>query len=210
MGPLPGALDTARAPALGAPERRPADQRAGVPERDTLACVRLLIRATSASVRSVTPLEAAVAVAVAGAVLATALPAFVQNLHASKLVEPIDGLNRIATRATALAEGRPVASAYPESVGLTPAEVRAGLRVTDPPGTWDHPTWRALEFEFTVAHSFSFAFESGGSTEHSAFRAVAQGDLDGDGSTSDFSISGQVRAGSQATFAPMEIYREVE
>ncbi len=160
--------------------------------------------------RSVTPLEAAVAVAVAGAVLATALPAFVRNLHASKLVEPIDGLGRIATRATALAAGRPVESAYPESVPLTPAEVPAGVRVTDPPGTWDHPTWRALEFGFTVPHSFSFAFESGGSPEQAAFRARAHGDLDGDGSLSELSISGQSRAGSEPTVSPMELYREVE
>lgn len=160
--------------------------------------------------RSLTLLEAAVAVAVAGAVLATALPAFVRNLHASKLVEPIDGLNRLATRASAFAAGRPVDAAYPESVGLTPAEVPAGVRVTDLPSTWDHPTWRALEFGFTVPHSFSFAFESGGSPEQAAFRAIAHGDLDGDGSTSEFSISGQSRAGGQPTIAPMEIYREVE
>ncbi len=160
--------------------------------------------------RSVTPLEAAVAVAVAGAVLATALPSFVRNLHASKLVEPIDGLNRIAVRATSLATGRPVASAYPESVGLTPAEIPAGVRVTDPPGTWDHPTWRALEFEFSVPHSFCFAFESGGSADHAAFRAVARGDLDGDGSTSEISISGQSREAGPPSVAPMEMYREVE
>lgn len=160
--------------------------------------------------RSVTPLEAAVAVAVAGAVLATALPAFVRNLHASKLVEPIDGLGRIAARATARAAGRPVESAYPESVGLTPAEVPAGVRITDPPGTWDHPSWRALEFSVTVPHAFSFAFESGGSPEQAAFRARAHGDLDGDGSLSELSISGQFRAGAEPSVSPMELYREVE
>lgn len=160
--------------------------------------------------RSVTPLEAAVAVAVAGAVLATALPAFVRNLQASKLVEPIDGLGRIATRATALAAERPVASAYPESVGLTPAEVPAGIRVTDPTGTWDHPTWRALGFGFTAPHSFSFAFESGGSPEQAAFRAVARGDLDGDGSTSEFSIAGRAKPGAAPTLEPMDFYHEVE
>lgn len=160
--------------------------------------------------RSLTPIEAAVAVAVAGAVLATALPAFIQNLHASKLVEPVDGLNRIATRATALAAARAVAAAYPESVGLTPAQVPAGARVTDPPGTWDHPTWRLLDFGFTVPHCFSFAFESGGSPEHAAFRARAAGDLDGDGSTSELAISGEVKAGGEPVIFPMDMYREVE
>ncbi|MBK7581859.1 MAG: hypothetical protein IPI67_16825 [Myxococcales bacterium] len=160
--------------------------------------------------RSLTPVEAAVAVAVAASVLATALPAFVRNLHASKLVEPIDGLNRIATRATAMAAARPAASAYPESVSLTPALVPAGTRVTDPPGTWEHPTWRLLDFGFTVPHSFSFAFESGGSTEQSSFYARALGDLDGDGSTSEFSISGASRAGGEPTVSAMDMYREIE
>lgn len=157
-----------------------------------------------------TPLEAAVAVAVAGAVLATALPAFVRNLHASKLVEPTEGLGRIAARATAHAAGRPVGSAYPESVGLTPTEVPAAVRVTDPPGTWDHPTWRTLEFGFTFPHAYSFAFESGGTADQAVFRARAHGDLDGDGSLSEFSISGQVRSGAEPSVSPLELHREVE
>jgi hypothetical protein len=161
-------------------------------------------------VRSLTPLEAAVGVAVVGSVMAAAVPAFVRNVHASKLVEPIDGLSRIATRATALSAGRPVESAYPASAPLTPAEVPAGVRVTDPPGTWEHPTWRLLDFELSVPHSFSFAFESGGSAEVAVFRAVARGDLDGDGSLSELSVSGETRAGGEPRVFPMDMYREVE
>ncbi|HMR79722.1 MAG TPA: hypothetical protein PKD61_31660, partial [Polyangiaceae bacterium] len=55
--------------------------------------------------RSLSPVEAAAIVAVLGSVLATALPSFVRNLQASRMVEPIDGLSRIASRATALAAG---------------------------------------------------------------------------------------------------------
>ena len=160
--------------------------------------------------RSLTPVEAAVAVAVAGSVLATALPAFVRNLHASQLVEPIDGLNRIATRASALAASRPTASAYPESVSLTPAIVPARARAQDPPGTWDHPTWRLLDFSFDVPHSYSFAFESRNGADVSSFVARAQGDLDGDGSLSEFFIGGETRAGGTPTIAPMEMVREIE
>ncbi|MFO0568694.1 MAG: hypothetical protein U0263_23735 [Polyangiaceae bacterium] len=160
--------------------------------------------------RSLTPVEAAVAVAIVGSVLATSLPAFIQNLHASKLVEPIDGLNRIATRSTSLALGRPVANAYPESAPLTPAQVPAKTRVTDPPGTWEHPTWRELDFGFSVPHSFSFSFDSQNTAQASAFSARAFGDLDGDGSTSEFSISGSVHADGEPTLSPMDMYREIE
>ena len=97
-------------------------------------------------VRAFTPVEVAVAVAIAGSVLATALPVFVKNLHASRMPEPIDGLGRIGARATALAASRAAESAYPETVGLTPRDVPRGERVLDPAGTWDQPTWRELGF----------------------------------------------------------------
>ena len=160
--------------------------------------------------RSLTPLEAAVFVAVAGSLLATALPSFVRNLHASRLVEPIDGLNRIATRATALAVGRAAHAAYPESVPLTPENVPRGERVTDPPGTWDHASWRELEFSWTVPHSYSFEFSSQNAPGHATFRARAHGDLDGDGVLSTFELAGESRDGAEPVVAPMEITREVE
>lgn len=150
------------------------------------------------------------AVAVVGSVLATALPAFVRNLHASELVEPIDGLNRLASRASALAASRPLVEAYPESVPLTPAVVPAGSRVLDPPGTWDHPTWRLLDFQFDVPHSYSFSFESKNGQDVASFVARANGDLDGDGSLSEFEIRGETRAGGTPTVGPMEMSREVE
>jgi hypothetical protein len=161
-------------------------------------------------VRSLTPVEAAVAVAILGSVLATALPSFVRNLHASALVEPIDGLGRIATRATALAASRPIENAYPGTVGLTPATVPAGQRATDPPGTWDHATWRELGFSQTVPHAFSFEFESKNAPDISTFRAIARGDLDGDGSLSTFEIGGHVSAGGEPTVGALDMSREVE
>lgn len=160
--------------------------------------------------RSITPVEAAVAVAIAGSVLATALPAFVRNLHASELVEPIDGLNRIASRASALGASRPLPGAYPPSVPLTPAVVPAGARAEDPPGTWDHPSWRLLDFSFDSPHSYAFAFESKNAPDLSSFVARAHGDLDGDGSLSEFSISGETRAGGTPSIGTLEMSREIE
>ena len=62
-------------------------------------------------------------VAVAAALLCVVFsvaPAFLKNLRASRLTEPMDRLAFIASRATALAAGRPVESAYPGSAPLTP------------------------------------------------------------------------------------------
>ena len=160
--------------------------------------------------RPLTPLEAAAAVALIGSILAATVPTFVRNLHASRMAEPIEGLSRIAARATALAAGAAPESAYPESAPLTPAAVPRAELVTDPPGTWDHPTWRLLDFRWTVPHAYSFEFESGNSAEESRFIARAHGDLDGDGVRSTFAIAGEMKRGGEPQILPMDIHREVE
>ena len=160
--------------------------------------------------RSLSPVEAAVAVALAGSVLAAALPVFVHNLHASRLSEPVEGLGHIAARATALAASRATEEAYPPTAPLTPADVPRGQRVLDPTGTWDQPTWRELEFSFTVPHAFSFAFDSQNAPQLARFRARALGDLDGDGLYSTFEIAGQSAEGGEPFVLPMEVHREVD
>jgi hypothetical protein len=161
-------------------------------------------------VRALTPVELAVAVSLAGTVAATMIPTFLRNVHASRLSEPVLGLKRIAAHATLRAAGLPPESAYPESAPFTPALTPRAELLLDPPGTWDGPTWRALDFSFDAPHAYSFAFESANSDSHSTFTARARGDLDGDGVTSSFSISGSVDRGAEPKLAPMEIYREVE
>lgn len=142
--------------------------------------------------------------------LAVAVPTFVQNLRASRTLEPIEGLGRLAREASALSALRPMISAYPPSAPLTPAEVPQGARVEDPPGTWDHPTWRELQFGFTEPHAYAFSFESTNGEALSEFRAEARGDLDGDGAQSRFWISGRRVAGGPPEILPLEVEREVE
>jgi len=163
--------------------------------------------------RSFSVLELALGLAVGGSVLAVFLPTFLNNVHASRVNEPVDGLKRLAQRATALAAGRSIESAYPESVGLTPAKVARGEPVLDPPGTWEHPTWRRLNFGFTVPHSYSFTFESklpAGAEGRAEFVGRAFGDLDGDGGLSTFEISGESRQGQTPMVRPLVVRREVE
>ena len=160
--------------------------------------------------RTLSPVEAAAAVAIAGSVLAVMVPAFAKNLHASRLAEPLDGLNRIAARASAIAAARPPAIAYPASVGLTPEQVPRGEAHLDAAGTWDHPTWRTLGIEWTVPHHYSFEFLSENRPSGALFEAKAHGDLDGDGVFSTFEIAGESKEGSEPMLYPLESYREVE
>jgi hypothetical protein len=143
-------------------------------------------------------------------VLFSAAPAFLKNLRASRMTEPLERLSFVAGRATAIAAGRPLESAYPGSAPLTPSVVPRGELVSDPPGTWEHPTWRVLGLHFEEPHAYSFAFESENGAERSTFRATARGDLDGDGNLSTFLITGECPRGGAPAFGAVAMYREVE
>jgi hypothetical protein len=142
-------------------------------------------------------------------VLAVGIPAFVRDLHASRLVEPIDGLNRIAAAAAARVEKGGVKT-YPESAARTPREVPSGAPMLDPPGVWEHPTWVSLGVSFSRPHSYAFEFQSDRRGRRSKYVASAWGDLDGDGQLSEFSVRGEVVDGQAPVTFPMEMRREVE
>jgi hypothetical protein len=82
--------------------------------------------------------------------------------------------------------------------------------VLDPPGTWEHPTWRLLQFGWEVEHAYSFGFETQREPGEARFRARAQGDLDGDGILSTFAITGMTRDGAEPVVSTLSIHREVE
>lgn len=148
--------------------------------------------------------------ALAGSVLAVGVPAFVRDLHASRLAEPVEALARLTTHAAAHASARPPREAFPASAPLTPAEVPRGERALDPPGTWSHPTWRALSFEWTVPHRYAFAVDTRLGEPESRLQARAHGDLDGDGVLSTLRMEVVARLGAAPTVGPLEVEREVE
>ena len=87
-------------------------------------------------------------------------PAFVNNLSASKLSEPVEGLHRIVVGAVAHSEGRSIELSFPPSAPLTPAEVPRGESVQVDPNAWNHLTWRSLKFKVEGPQSFSYRFDS--------------------------------------------------
>jgi type II secretory pathway pseudopilin PulG len=154
-----------------------------------------------------TPIELAIGVALLGSVAAVAIPTFAREVHASRLVEPTDGLARLGAGAVAYAEAN---QRFPDSAPLTPSVPPRGEKEADPPGTWDGPTWQALDFRPApegVPHAYAFAFES----SSGGFVARARGDLDGDGILSTFEIRGVARPGEPAHVEPgMYVEAELE
>jgi hypothetical protein len=160
--------------------------------------------------RAITPVEAALAFAIGGSLLAVMVPAFVKNLHASRMSEALEGLEKITGRALVLSDTAPLSAAFPKSCPLTPAAVPRATLAQDPPHTWDHPTWRLLDFSFDTPHAYSFQFESQAGPDVSRFVAEAHGDLDGDGVLSTFRTGGSIRQGEAPKRAVLEVSREVE
>jgi hypothetical protein len=160
-------------------------------------------------VRRFTPVELAIGVALAGSLAAVAVPAFFRELHASRFVEPTEGLARLGAAAVAYAE---VNGRFPESAPLTPATPPRGTKEADFPGAWEGATWKALAFRPTpegVPHAYAFSFDS--TSGGSAFVAQARGDLDGDGVLSTFEVRGIARPGEKPSQVPgMYIEQELE
>ena len=161
----------------------------------------------------VSAVEAAVGVALVGSLLAVAVPAFVHNLSSSRLTEVTSGLGHIGAQAVANSQGKACGEAFPASAPLTPTSVPRGKPEVDAeqPDPWQHPTWRALDFRPTppgVAHWFSYQFDSVAPT--TSFVAIAHGDLDGDGTTSDFEVRGACKDGVSALAPGMYVEAELE
>ena len=157
--------------------------------------------------RRFTPIELAIGVALLGSVAAVAVPTFIREVHASRFSEPLDGLGRMSQNAVAYAEAH---QRFPDSAPLTPATPPRGTKEADPPGTWDVPEWKALDFQPAAEgapHAYSFAFDSQGTT----FVARARGDLDGDGILSTFEVRGSIPPGEQPRVEPgMYVEAELE
>ncbi|NUP11025.1 MAG: hypothetical protein HOW73_33680 [Polyangiaceae bacterium] len=160
-----------------------------------------------------TLLRFAAIVGIGGSLLAVAVPAFVRNLSASKTTEALEGLQRIANNAVSNAATHEQAVSFPPGVELTPAEVPRGIAVKDAPGTWDHLTWRALDFRMENDHAYSFKFDSSFDrvTSIARFAVRAHGDLDGDGNWSTFEVRGERLPGEPAkVMAGLLVTRELE
>lgn len=156
------------------------------------------------------PIQLALAFSLGSSAVVVAVPAFLRDFHASRLAEPLEGLGDIAARASALGAGLPVSRAFPASVPLTPTRVPGATSLLDPPGTWDHASWRLLDFRFDEAHLFSFQFDSQNGPERATFVASAYGDQDADGTLSEFSVTGELKKGGAPLVYPIAIHREVE
>lgn len=158
-----------------------------------------------------TLVEAALLIAVVGALLAVFVPTFVRHLRTSKTAEAAEQLELLQQRAAAYfvtphptSEGVMALGCLPEAAGPAPEKPSRDPVKVDfaDPKTPGHATWEALGFqpEDRLRYRYSFLPEKAGCGLRAkggkpVLTLRAEGDLDGDGELSTFERQATVEEG---------------
>jgi type II secretory pathway pseudopilin PulG len=154
-----------------------------------------------------------------GAAAAVAIPAFTRYVKKSRTAEARTNLSALANAAVALQQekGGPRFS-FPVTTPWTPEKLCCG---SDPghcvprAGEWEHPTWKALQWKALPLGAngranYQYRFVSSGRGKKATFTVEASGDLDCNGVTSHFSITGRPDGKGGTEVSAPEIRNELE
>ncbi len=143
-----------------------------------------------------------VAVASVGIAAAVAVPAFMKYTRRAKGAEATALLQRMREAVVVWGDkecarlGKRCSAqfSFPASVGLTPAQPACdgGRSVAQPvdPKAWEHPTWKLLGVRPDAPTLWQYEFRSEGKGANATFTLRAVADLDCDGETGSYEISG--------------------
>jgi prepilin-type N-terminal cleavage/methylation domain-containing protein len=145
-----------------------------------------------------TLIEMMVVVAIIGILASIATPAFIKYVKQSKTSEATLNLKTISDGASAYyqadqfdTDGNYVAQRqFPGVNGESkvPGSVPKGVKVITPSASWSASPWSELNFGMSKSHYYQYAYEL---MAPNVFSSRARGDLDGDGTTSFFVLSGE-------------------
>lgn len=153
-----------------------------------------------------TLIELMIVVAIIGILAAVAIPMFLQFTRKSKSSEAPINVKAILDGAVAYFEdehvdgsGNPKPKSYPTPNRTTPTDqpCKAGFDLyAKNSAQWNSSPWVELKFGITKAHFYQYKYEQAGTGKNSKFTVTAIGDLDCDGSFSNYTQTAEVDATS--------------
>jgi type IV pilus assembly protein PilA len=168
--------------------------------------------------RGFTLVELMIVVAIVGILAALAVYGVSKYVKNAKTAEARDALGRMAkdavsaynkesmdvTTVLAASTTSAVVHALCGDATPVPGTVPAAAKYQTGPDQWGGG-WNCLKFSMNEPQYYQYEYTSDGPDTNTTFSCIARGDLDGDGSTSTFSIAGAVLTGGgtkAATYAP--------
>lgn len=152
-----------------------------------------------------TLVELMIVVAIIGILAAVAIPAFSKYIKRARTAEAVGHLNKMWAGSVTYFEtdhvdatGNPVVKQFPSLGKAATAEAAKECGCLDTgkcPGgaaAWQAAEWVALQFSIPDPHLYMPRYTSTGTTKTATFTAEATGDLDCNGTTSDFKRVGLI------------------
>jgi len=166
-----------------------------------------------------TLVELMIVVAIIGVLAALAIYGVSRYLKHSKTAEATRTLGSLETGSksfyqldtdTGGAGSGPFVHEFPISSGASiPAAAPKASKVSTA-GGWTATTWTQLKFSMTDPQFYAYQYTSAGTGPTSSYTAVAQGDLDGNGTNSVFTLTGTGSTSGEAQRVSLLIVAEDE
>ncbi len=172
-----------------------------------------------------TLVELMIVVAIIGVLAALAIYGVARYLKHSKTAEATRNLGSIETGSknafqldtdtSASKDGTgpfkhvfcPTAAIKPPSTAAAPPPAQ---KIKAPPADWNDPAWVCLKFSINEPQFYKYSYTSSGEGVTAAYTALAEGDLDGNGNTSTFSLVGKGSPTGDAQRISLSILNEDE
>lgn len=158
-----------------------------------------------------TLIELMIVVAIIGILAAVAIPAFLKYIKKSKTSEATTQIRKIYDGQVAyflidhIDVMGSILSRQFVSAGPEPSTVPSGIRVQ---GNWSGEGWVALKIALDAPVRYRYSSVTSGTGTNSVFTARAEGDLDGDGTTSLFQRNASINPGDGEVSGGAGIYTE--